>query len=181
MNINSTSTFCPTCAEGVTVTIRRFSVALRARVELQLAEYREKQKDIARAIAETYINPVVKDDAGNVVESGDTPEVQLEKLKKQAAFRIDFDSLDNAYLKPAYLRVYVEKIEGLTIDGQPATVESFIEKAPPQIGDEIYAYIGSHNGLTPGEKSASGQPGTSEPPEATPTPTTTANTAENPA
>jgi len=181
MNIESRSVLHSTIAEGVSITLRKFSVKRRAQVELQLSEYRERQKDIARQMSECFIKADVKDDEGKLIEAGDSAEVRLEKLRKQAAFRIDFESLDDAYLKPAYLKVYIDKIEGLDIDGTPATVDTFIEDGPVELADEVYAYIQTHNGLTPGENSASGQPGTSAPPEANPTPSTTAIPAESPA
>ena len=180
MNLSSRAVCESKIIPGVRVTVRKFSVARRARVELQLSEYRERQKEIARKLADCFIKPEVKDDDGKVVEVGDTAEVRAEKLSKQSAFRIDFESLDDAYLKPAYLRVYIDKIEGLDIDEKPCvTADAFVEDAPPELADEVYAFIQNGNGLTPGESRASESLGTSALPEATMIPSTTATPAAN--
>ncbi len=182
MNLSSKSVFASPDFPGVKVTVKKFSVSRRAKVEFQLAEFREKRKDLICQMVDARINETVKDDAGNVVDPGDPPEVRTEKLKKQGAFRIDFESIENMYLKPAILRVYVSKVEGLESADPPiVTADDLVDEGDGNLGDAVYEYIQRNNGLTPGESSPSGQCGTSEPPEGTETPTTTVTTAENPA
>jgi hypothetical protein len=166
----------------VRVKLLKFSPARRARVEIALAEYREKMRDIARKMAEAIIMEDIHDDGGKLLKAGDTPEVRIEKLKKQAGLMPEFRALEDAYLKPAYLRVYVSSVEGLEIDSAPATTaEQLIEDGASELGDEVYSYIQEHGGLTAGESKPSGSDGTSEPPEGGTTDSTTATTAAQPA
>ena len=52
----------------------------------------------------------------------------------------------------AYLEWGLEAVEGLTIDGEPATPESLIAKGPADLAAEILARIKAGCGLTEGER-----------------------------
>jgi hypothetical protein len=134
---------------GVRVHLLRFTSARRAEVSLQLAEYRAKMADIYRRQVDAAIVPDETDELGTVTRPGDPPEVRQRKAIQCAALSMEGGALEEAYILPATLRTYVERVEGLEIDGQAITGANINELAPPQFSDEIYRYIEENNGLPP--------------------------------
>jgi hypothetical protein len=61
-------------------------------------------------------------------------------------------SLADLLARKLYLAWGVERLEGLRIDGEPATVEGLIEKGPEQLSDEIIDVIRRELGLSEEER-----------------------------
>lgn len=182
MNLRSRIVLDSKTVPGVRIHFRLFGVRRRAAVNLAIAEHYDKLRPVAEQLQECAIVPEETNEKGEVVRKGDPPEVVLQKLKKQTIVRRHYEAVEAAYILEPTLLAYVEKVEGLTLNGEPiTTADSFVENAPDELADEAYHFVTAHNGLTAGESSASGQLGTSTSPEATTTPSTTATTAANPA
>jgi hypothetical protein len=55
-------------------------------------------------------------------------------------------------IEKMYLRWGLARIDGLTIDGEPATTESLIERGPEDLAKEIVAVVKSQCGLSEEER-----------------------------
>ncbi len=90
--------------------------------------------------------------------------IELARRIREAAARLEFleagsdvrDRLDAAVLQGEIDRVYLgwalEEIEGLEIDGVPATPELLIERGPVELSKEILVRIRSECGLSESER-----------------------------
>ena len=84
------------------------------------------------------------------------PEVEGTKLDqetiwKRTALIEKIDELTNRVIRPEWVRVYVKEIHGLEIDGQPATIESFLSDAPSEMFVECVELIKGQAELSPVE------------------------------
>jgi len=71
-----------------------------------------------------------------------------ENLYKRAALLDKITAIDSSVVRPAWIKIYVTKIDGLEIDGLPATVESFLNEAPSEMFNEIVDLIKTQASLT---------------------------------
>jgi hypothetical protein len=65
------------------------------------------------------------------------PDYDMEKFAKLNELRFRENEIYDDELTPAYVRWGVQSIEGLEIDGEPASVESLIESAPEPLVTEL--------------------------------------------
>jgi hypothetical protein len=158
---------------GVRVHLKKFSVEARSRVVLALAEYRAKANDLYRQMLDAVVIPDDTDETGKVTQPGDPPAVREQKAILRARILMELEALADAYIKPAQLRTYVERFEGVEMDGQPLTVDQL----PPEIADEIYEFMEANNGLPPFAGNNSSSPSPSVTPGDGSSPNTTATTA----
>lgn len=142
--------------EGVAYTLNRMTEGRRIRLRLALAEPTAKLRDLMRE----------RESLGE--ESGE-PRVR-ELLDRMSSILED-------EVNPKYLAWGLHSIEGLEIDGEPATPKSLIEAGPRELYDEILAAVRRETGLSEGEQKNSASPSTSGAPVDGRTSGTSASTA----
>jgi hypothetical protein len=160
MNFSSTAVLESKTCPGVRVTVKKFSVARRAKMELELAEYREKTRVLWSELADCKEIPDEKDESGNIVQRGDTQAIVEQKSYRFRGALQQLEGTINQYLKPVVLRTYIKRIDDLLIDGSPATVETLIEDGPTELSDEVCNFIEQANSLSGEEAGESSLPTT---------------------
>lgn len=180
MNYRSRITFESQIIPDVRVVLRRFSPERRVAIELATAEWRQKFTDTSLRYAENVIDPGEIDKDGKIIRAGDSEEVCRRKAQRQLQSADEAEHLANAHLKVPYLRAYVERVEGLDIEGAPATVEMLIAEGPVELADEIYNFIQDHAGLSADERKNSPSPSTSPTAEGATSSTSSARGAVGP-
>jgi hypothetical protein len=177
ISLTSTAVLESQVLPGAKIHCKRFGVARRQAVDIKLAEHRERLRPLAQEVAENWPIFEERNDKGEVVMKGDSPEVMTEKFKRRLVVQPQYEALEAAYIKPVYIETYVDHIEGVELDGRPMLPSEM----PDELADEAFKFIKERGGLTPGEKTGSGSATTSKPPEPTATPDSTAPTVVNPA
>lgn len=157
MNWNSTAVLESKYDPSVRITIKRFSQGRRAMLELELAPYRVELRDKMLEYAESaQVNEGLRDNDGELVldenrkavDPGDTVFVKGQKATRRTAFDQWLQTNLECQIKPATLRTYISKIEGLSVDGQPiTTVDKFLAEGPQELADEAYLFISQHGGM----------------------------------
>lgn len=166
MDWKSTATFESQICEGVSYQFKKFSAGRKIELEAGLAEYREQMRERLLEYADNcIINTGLRDKDGALVEAdgkpvdpGDSDYVVAQKRTRQTAFSQWANSASDRFMKPQALRAYLKGIEGLSIDGAPATVETFIADGPEDLADEAYMLIQKHGGLSDAERKNSPSP-----------------------
>lgn len=153
---------CP----GVSFTISRFTEGRRIELSLKLAEVKaelEQFKRDAIPLAEKAA-PVVEQLKAAITAQD---KAAIEQLSKNLDF-IDIieherkiNSLIQNKIDPVYVRALLLSIDGLTIDDEPATVESIINNGPRELYAEIVSAVRHELGLSEEELGNSASPSTS--------------------
>lgn len=186
-NWKSTCTLDSEVLPGVRVTCKRFTHARRADLEMELVEYRDQLREKMLEYAENIENKGLRDNDGNLVldengqpkDPGDSEFIRAQKATRRRAFDQWAAGGIEQHIKPATLRAYVTRVEGLSVDDVPVlTGEDLIANAPDEFCDEVYFFITAHGGLTESERKNSPSPITSLVVEGGPTSYTTADNAE---
>jgi hypothetical protein len=140
---------------GVRFVLRKMTEGRRIRLRMQLAaaqarihELMDEQKRLAAEVGAATVEEVRDPEAAR----------QIAKLTREMA-----DLADNE-MTPTWVRWGLASIEGLEIDGEPATVESLIESGPPDLYQEVAEAVRKEAGLTAEEQGESGSPTTSPAP-----------------
>lgn len=92
-----------------------------------------------------------------------TQRIELTKRARELSLRHDFlkagdasdhleASLADLLIRKLYLEWGLADLTGLTVDGEPATVEAVVEKGPEALVDEIVAAIRGQLGLSEEER-----------------------------
>lgn len=131
--------------EGVAFTVRRFTEGLRIRLRTDLSTSLERIREIV-AEAESLEGQAKADPK---------TEARLQSLSDS------IERLQSAEIDRAYVRAGLVKVEGLEIDGQPATTDALIENGPRDLYREILAAVKREAGLTETERKNSESPTTS--------------------
>jgi hypothetical protein len=163
MNYSTTESFESKLVPGVKYTLRKMSHGRRLKLNTVTAPILDKAiaiqreyeplledlkavEDAAKLLpctCEHDLNPEkdshLPDNNRCTVEGCDCrkPDYDMEKFKKVSELRFKETKIYDDELTPAYVRWGVQSIEGLEIDGEPATVESLIESAPEPLVDEL--------------------------------------------
>src|ERR1051325_1020311 len=114
---------------GVKVHMNKFSVAHRAQISLALADCRAKINEVYRKMLDYIPVPDETDEHGVVIKPGDSKEVREAKTVQRIILQSEIKALEDAYIKPAWLRHYVTSVEGAELDGQPITAELLVTGA----------------------------------------------------
>ena len=143
------------------------SVGRRAKLDLELAEYKQRLYDIVKAASEIPDikfetdgdgKPVLDDDGNQKFVDPRTPEQRLEQVRLDRKA----DDLESQYAIPAYLKVFLIDVSGLEIDGSTdITIDRVLEDGPQDLVEEIYRTILINLGLLPDEQKNSQSPSTS--------------------
>lgn len=162
MNFQSRVTLTSKVAgfENVSFTLNRMTEGRRIKLRLKLAAITAKLRESLVEIRK--LREQENPDAKRVAELVDTVTTIMEDE-----------------VTPTWVRWGLHHIEGLEIDGQPATVESLIESGPTQLYDEVAAAVRREAGLTEQEQGESEPLSTSGAPVDGGMSDTTAENAEN--
>lgn len=145
-SFNSKETVESVTCPGVRFTVRILNDIQRARRDMKLLEVRARINELQ----DKWV--VAKDKGAGALE--------LLKINDEAAL------LSQSQLKPAYIRAGLISIEGLELDGAPATIETLIESGPVELVNEIYDACVKASGLGAEETKNLPSPGTSPEAEA---------------
>ena len=132
------------CA-GVRFTVRILNEIQRARRDAKLLETRARINEL-------------RDQWAAAKDKGTS--LDMIKIDDEASL------LSQSVVVPAFIRAGMISVDGLEIDGAPATVEALIESGPANLVSEIYEACVRASGLNQEESKNSPSPGTSEGPEA---------------
>lgn len=151
-DFKSTETIESAVIPGVRFNIRKPTQGRRIELHLSIAEAASKYAAKIGELGKLRIDK--KQDDGTV---------KVEWSNQDEANRIAAaaDIIDITELTPRYIRWGLLSIEGLTIDGEPATVETLISDGPEEIIPEIRDAIKSRLGLTVVQQKNSQAPTTS--------------------
>ena len=133
----------------------------------KMTEGRRIKLRMALAGAQARIRELLEEQERLLAPAGDVAKAELDAETKAAVRKLSLamaEIADNE-ITPAWVSWGLERIEGLEIDGQPATLESLIEAGPPQLYHEVADAIRKEAGLTEEEQGESGSPITSAAPE----------------
>lgn len=187
MNWKSTCTLDSQAMAGVRIICKRFTRERRAALELELVEYRDQLREKMLAYADNIENKGLLDNDGNFVldengnpkDPGDSTFVRAQKATRRRAFDQWAAGGIEMYIKPATLRTYVTRVEGLTVDDVPIlTGADLVERGPDELCDEVYMFVNLHGGITADESKNLPSPITSPEAEGGQTSITPVPTAE---
>jgi hypothetical protein len=181
--LSSRITFESLTCPGVTVTLRRLSPVRRCALERAQASLRAKQRDLMLRYAdqipdpgETAGEPCEKCGHAILARPGDPPEVLKRKAAEQTPLIEEAQALRHEF-SIEQLRCYVDKINGLVIDGKDFTVDDVIAEGPVELADEMVSHIEDFQ-LSPLDSKNSLASTTLEPVAGGPTNSTTVPSAE---
>lgn len=158
MNYISTEPVESKLFPGVSYTLRRMSVSRRTAFHLAIASYLGKQRDIwhEREPLQADLASVVNEFrvaeskeplstsvsvSEYLAERAANPKIEErfpnEKIQQLMDLFAKEQRLDQDEMQPALVRWGLAKIEGLEIDGSPATVDSLLDAGPLELFTEI--------------------------------------------
>ena len=192
MTYNSRETIESKVIPGATFTIKRMSVARRAKFNLAIAEYSAKLREIkkARTLLDGELQTAREAAISALVASG----IAREEAETNPALKINFPEekfqawadladqerrLDQDVMTPALVRCGFHSIEGFEIDGKKPDAEVLIEDGPQELCAEIAAAVDRSMGLSLEERLNLKSPTTSAQPVDGPTSNTTAQPASS--
>jgi hypothetical protein len=189
MKYTSTRSYESEVAPGVTITLRKVNEKRRAELMRQTAPFIEQQRAIAKKFLEIQARatPVFEgqDEAGNPKPKMDpitceqVTEYSAEDLVKLSDLLTERDNFETLEVNPIYIRWGVSSVDGLEIDGRPATVEDLLgDDSPDGLVKEILAVLQGKIDLSSEKKSASSLPSTSGDPAPDQIPHSSVITAE---
>ena len=123
MNFESRIKFESKAVPGVTVKLNKMTEGRRIKLRLQLAEYFAEMRDLMDQIAALK------------AEAQSNPEAQTEIKASDLSFRVD--TIIREKIRPGKFKWGVHSVDGLTIDGVPATIDSLLEDGPAELYIEI--------------------------------------------
>ena len=129
---------------GVRFTLNRMSEGRRIKLRLKLAEAVAEMRELVAEGAAIEQQPAETRDLRRL--TGIVDGIRAIKAEK---------------INPVWVRWGLSVIEGLEIDGAPATVDTLIEDGPPELYAEILKAIQTEAGLTDAQQGESEPPTTS--------------------
>jgi hypothetical protein len=153
MNFESRTTIQSTLPafEGVSFTVHTLNEPRRMKARLALADTSRRLREIAAQATAAV--------GGKSLE--DPTKFSPEEMAAFLPFSERSGDIWAADVVPAWIRALLISVQGLTIDGKPATVESFIEDGPAALYAEVARHITNEAGLTKRELGESEPPSTS--------------------
>jgi len=185
MNYESRKTFTSTSIPEVSFTLLKINVKRRLAFNLLMAKKFEALREIykrrkpfdeayqsalkaAREKARPEIEALMEAESISREEATKRSKVTLEfpedQLEQIMAITQEAQEYDARECTPDMVKFFLQKIEGLEIDGAPATADSLIDAGPDDLYQEIAQGISGQLGLTSTEKENLELAGTSEPP-----------------
>lgn len=141
IQITSTKTEESKAVPGVRYTVRALNRIQRAARDLPLLDMQVRIANLLKEWGDinTLLNP-----------SG-TPEADLKQSVRMIAIDAEYTALRALHIKPAVIRAGLVSLEGLEVDGQPATADLLMTNSGPEYDeliDEIYDACQAAAGLT---------------------------------
>ncbi len=183
MDFTSTQAFTSSVDPSVTFTIQKMTRGRRIKFNLQIAPLLEKERMLGAeasdvdALTDPYRLEAKKAacSCSHASEQHDPdsgaclaqdcrckwPTIPSELRAKTADVIGRIKNLEQMEFEPALIRWALVSIEGLVIDGAPATAETLVESGPEDVVSEIVAEIRKLIGLSPEERKNSELPTTS--------------------
>ena len=100
-----------------------------------------RQKLTASIADATYEMYELVGKANAMLPTDEALSMSQEEIWKRKGLIDKIDDLSNRVISPAWINTYVTKINGLDIDGVPATLESFLSDAPSTMFSELAELI----------------------------------------
>ena len=141
MNFLSRITIASQTCPGVAFTLNKMTEGRRIQLRFSLSLAQSRLADLMKQRLDAFV-------ASDVFE--------VNRLDDQVLATVQED------INPAYLKWGLHAIDGLTIDGAPASVESIYAEGPPELVAEILGAIRLNMGLSEVEEKNSQSPITSE-------------------
>jgi hypothetical protein len=139
MDYFSTEVFQSKLFPEVTAKLKKMSQRRRAEFNLNFAKLIQQAQDLGEkhsGIDEKY-SAYVKAYQTAKAAGAELPVFPDEDAKAFLKAQEDLERFDQDVMHPAVLRWGLASIEGLAIDGAPATVESLLDGGPPELVEEI--------------------------------------------
>ena len=160
MKYTSTITHESKTDPDVSFTVRHLTEGRRIKISLSLADKYDKVDTIRTGVSEIAerIRPLLAQAKaeGSDVLNNNPDMAELTRKHRQ------MQSVENDEIIPVFVRALLVSVDGLEIDGAPATVDSMIESGPPELYAEIVKAVRHEMGLDEQET------GNSEPPSTSP-------------
>lgn len=138
MNLETSKLHESTAHPGVSFRVRQLNQLERTRRDAGIIEHQMKLADLV-----TRYNSLVERDGDGKVSV--IPPENITDVE-----RIDFEvkEIMDLHITPAIIRAGLVEVQGVTIDGQPATVDTLLQFAPATLLDEISTACVAGAGLT---------------------------------
>lgn len=173
MNLTGNITHQSEALPGVSFAVRRLNYIARSERDLSMLEDRARLTAILRRMeAICDGGKIERDDDGRVTNITAGREHEFRPLDNEYAM------IHQTRIVPAYIRAGLLSVEGLEIEGAPATVESVLKHAPDALLDEVFAACYAASDLSEAQRKNSLSPGSSDAPEAGLQSNTTADAAK---
>lgn len=150
MDFSTTITHESQTAPGVTFTVRRLNLIARAARESKMLPARARYSDIFDRIRTLAADPDASELRAAPGRDGEFNLAWAELIH-----------LENSEIRPAYIRAGLVAVEGMTIDGAPVTVETFLNGAPDALLVEAFVACRNASDLTEEQRKNSEPPTTS--------------------
>jgi hypothetical protein len=140
MNYLSTESFESAVFPGVRVQLRKMSQKRRAQFNLAFAALLRKERDMAVArepLEQEYLAFVKASEQAKAAGTEAPPEFPEDKLDQLGKAWAEQRLFNQDEMTGPLLKWGVQSIDGLSIDGAPATADSLIEAGMPELADEI--------------------------------------------
>jgi hypothetical protein len=138
MKLNTTITLQSKLYPEVSYTVRTLSEGRRQQLTASIADATYEMYDLVGKA-----NAMLPTEEGVVMSQEDQ--------WKRKALVDQIDDLTNRTIAPAWIKTYVKTINGLEIDGEPATIETFLSDAPSDMFAELVNLIKGQAELSPEE------------------------------
>jgi len=182
MNHISTKTIESKVCQGASFTIKKMTVRRKQALDDKQAPFGERLRPLREELAPLNreysqaweaAKAAIKPERDKLAAEGITKE---EAEKRAPVGKVDFPDerfqrwseltekirrIDRDEMTPAAVRFCLVKIEGLEIDGIPATLESLLENGPDEFYDELAQAVARELGLLPEEATNLGSLSTS--------------------
>ena len=170
---------------AVSFTVRHLTEGRRIKISLALADKYDKIDELQRGAAELAqrVKPLI-DEAKAKAKADGKPEkdaVLADNVDLVALVRLNgrVRAVENDEIIPIYVKALLVSVDGLEIDGTPATPETAVESGPPELYAEISAAVKREMGLSEPESGNSEPPSISSAPVDGATPNSSAATAKD--
>lgn len=187
MNYASSAPFDSLKFTGVRVVLKKRSAERRAKFNAQISTLNASLQtlQVDGEIAEAMPCPGCPHPVGKhrlfdnkcSVEGCECIEARGEGFAKRSHILVELSNMDRDKAQPERIRAFVKSIEGIDIDGAPATIDTLISDGPDELLDEIDEEIKRRLDLSEAERKNSESPTISGEAAGTATSDSTAPTA----
>ncbi len=135
--------------EGVTLVMKRMSVARRTELERLQASARLRMRGLQRQLAP--LSREFSEAAATAKKAGGALVFPDDKSTRLIELSDEIERIDREEMAPVAVSYFVEGIEGLTIDGEAATTDKLIALGPYDLYLEALERVTADMSLSPAE------------------------------